>query len=59
MHLTSPTLPQIDKILLEVAGETLAQMAAAPTARRAAAQAQLAAAEEEDELVGRLAAIKS
>lgn len=52
------TEEQVDKILLEVAGETLSQMAAAPTARRAAALAQPEAAEE-DELVQRLAAIRS
>lgn len=51
---------QIDKILLEVAGETLSQMAAAPRQQKQALQQQQAAEEEEgEELQARLAAVKS
>lgn len=52
---------QIDKILMEVAGETLSQMAAAPARRQQVQQQQPAAAEEEEEeeLAGRLADIRT
>ncbi|KAL4426121.1 hypothetical protein ABPG77_002707 [Micractinium sp. CCAP 211/92] len=57
--LEEETEEQVDKILLEVAGETLAQMAAAPQQQKQAAQQQQQPAEEEGEdLQARLAAVR-
>ena len=49
------------QVLQEVAGETIAQLAAAPRARRErpVAQAEPAEAEDEDDLAARLDAIRS
>ncbi|KAL4452152.1 hypothetical protein ABPG75_007814 [Micractinium tetrahymenae] len=57
--LEEETEEQVDKILLEVAGETLAQMAAAPRQQRQAVQQQQQPAEAEGEdLQARLAAVR-
>lgn len=57
--LEEETEEQVDKILLEVAGETLAQMAAAPQQQRQAAQQQQQPAEDEGEdLQARLAVVR-
>ena len=49
------------QVLHEIAGETIAQLAAAPRARRErpVAQAEPAEAEDEDDLAARLDAIRS
>ena len=51
----------VDKVLLEVAGETMAQMAAAPQRKQAAKEEAAAAADDEeaDALQARLAAVRS
>lgn len=55
---------EVDKVLQEIAGETMAQMAAAPIARKQQQQQQEAeeedsGAEEEEDLRARLAAVRS
>lgn len=47
------------QVLQEIAGETMAQMAAAPKARRERPAAVEEPAEEEDDLAARLDAIRS
>ncbi|PRW57435.1 vacuolar sorting-associated 24-like protein 1-like [Chlorella sorokiniana] len=56
--LEEETEEQVDKILLEVAGETLSQMAAAPRQQKQAVQ-QAQPTEEEEDLQARLAAVKA
>ncbi|PSC71154.1 vacuolar sorting-associated 24-like protein 1-like [Micractinium conductrix] len=59
-ELEEETEEEVDKILLEVAGETLSQMAAAPRQQKQAVRQQAqAATEEEEDLAARLAAVRS
>lgn len=57
--LEEETEEQVDKILLEVAGETLSQMAAAPRQQKQAVPQQAVGEDEVEDLQARLAAVRS